>query len=227
MGVNESPKTNFLVVDIETTGFPDFPSFGKWYAPSNLEAYRDARVVKICCVSETQSWCWFVSDGGVPTGSAMKYRQEIQTLGRPFCEIIDSLIQVVAGHDKMIGNNILFVVNVLASEMFRWGKYEQFQTWMTICWEQLDYPIRDVMDIFVERFHYPFISNNTVSYANAIWDIYMHKNRIEYIPKSTLNKTILANVNKKNFHLLQDFTVRKISNYVSLLKFKLDEMDEF
>jgi hypothetical protein len=214
----QKPK-HFLTIDISTSGFPEFPSFGCWYSPTNLQAYNNCRVNRISCVSKTQSWTWYVSCTGNP------YQSEVRVMGQEWNEILVEFLKVVNAHDVLIGNNIHMIISVIASEMFRHSNFVELQQWKTIQWDGLSCCSLDISDLFFDEFRCAFMADATGS-ANAIWDIYMHRNGIPFIPKALVNRTWKLVWREKNNQILKKMVLisKQVETITLQLKTKWEEL---
>lgn len=136
--INALKNKNILVLDIETTGFPDrkpYYATGKdeYYHPSKTKKYKDSRIVSI-------AWCFMVNfereglDNAQishfirkPKGFKIK-NSHVHGIKNKFAKENGISLEEIMGNglgsalensDVVIGHNILFDLYVLASELYR------------------------------------------------------------------------------------------------------------
>ena len=115
---------NFIAFDTETTGLPKVRN-AKF---SNLEAYEECRLLSVAIVefdsdfNEIGSYHKIVK----PDGYAVKAteihgitQEQAEQEGEPFATILAEVLFMFSNVNTVVGHNIGFDLNVLASEMFR------------------------------------------------------------------------------------------------------------
>lgn len=124
-----------IVFDLETTGLPQCPSFGKYYPPTELSRYNASRIVQ-------WSWSLHAADGTplededhIVKPNLAEYRIKNQQFhniteaiatarGKPFDEILELWLKAMAKADTIVGHNVGFDRHVLLSELHRRGHTE-------------------------------------------------------------------------------------------------------
>jgi DNA polymerase-3 subunit alpha len=112
----------FIVIDTETTGLPDTPSFGEWYSPSHPTAYDTSRVIQIAAVSATEEHVWYVQPLGFTINNSQFHgitTEHAQQYGKPFPEVIKEFRAIVDKYDTVVGHNVAFDIHVLQAELHR------------------------------------------------------------------------------------------------------------
>ena len=133
---NDSVKENaksYLVYDTETTGLPERISFNVYHPPSQIGRYANSRIVQIA---------WRLYDAqGIAISPAEEYlvtqngwtithdTEKIHGISNDMCAALGKPFELVGGKfetclrkaDVVVGHNVDFDVNVLASEYFRNG----------------------------------------------------------------------------------------------------------
>ncbi len=115
---------NIIVFDLETTGLPITPKkWGSYHNPSETNYYDNCRVVQIGVVSEREQHVWFIKPEGfeITNSSFHGITQDIAENGVEWDKMIVELMEIFSRYDKIVGHNILFDINVFASELYRRG----------------------------------------------------------------------------------------------------------
>jgi len=135
VAVTETKGSRVIVFDLETTGLPQTPSFGKYYPPSELSRYNTSRIVQ---------WSWSIheADGTsiceedhIVKSNPAEYRilnqqfhgitEEISRVrGKPFEEVLAIWKKGLESADTIVGHNVGFDRHVLLSELHRRGYTE-------------------------------------------------------------------------------------------------------
>lgn len=129
----EEPQQNtarVIVFDLETNGLPITPAFGKYYPPTELNYYNNARIVQ---------WSWSLHE---PDGTLIAEEdhiikpnpKEYRILNQEFHNISESMARIqgkefgtvleiwkkhMSEATTIVGHNIHFDKNVLLSELYR------------------------------------------------------------------------------------------------------------
>jgi len=131
----ETKSSRVIVFDLETTGLPQTPSFGKYYPPSELSRYNTSRIVQ---------WSWSIheTDGTliceedhIVKSNPAEYRilnpqfhgitEEISRVrGKPFEEVLAIWKKGLESATTIVGHNVGFDRHVLLSELHRRGHTE-------------------------------------------------------------------------------------------------------
>jgi len=127
-----APEGKVLVFDLETTGLPRTPSFGTYFPPTELDKYRESRIVQ-------WSWSLHEADGTliaeedhIIKPNFAEYRimntqfhgitEDIARVrGKMFNEVLDRWSQHLTDATTIVGHNVNFDKHVLLSELHRRG----------------------------------------------------------------------------------------------------------
>ena len=128
----ETPEGKVIVFDLETTGLPTTPSFGTYYPPTELDKYRQSRIVQ-------WSWSLHEADGTliaeedhIIKPNFAEYRimntqfhgitEDIARVrGKTFEEVLERWSTHLADATTVVGHNVNFDKHVLLSELHRRG----------------------------------------------------------------------------------------------------------
>lgn len=124
----------FLVYDLETSGLPQFPSFGRYYDPRDLTKYDSARIVSISWILldnqlqivDKQTHLIKPDNFIIPQSSINIHKitnERAHAEGKPLRNVLDILASLPSIH-TVIAHNVWFDVNVLTSECYRYQYLE-------------------------------------------------------------------------------------------------------
>lgn len=121
---------NFImVIDVETTGFPEKINFYKYYDYKDIKKYDNSRIVQI-------AWSLCDTDGKIhklanyiikPNGFTInnseyhKITNEIASDGMEIKVIFDELYTDLVKSLMIVGHNLMFSENIILSEAYRCG----------------------------------------------------------------------------------------------------------
>jgi DNA polymerase III epsilon subunit-like protein/nucleoside-triphosphatase THEP1 len=126
----EKPLGRVIVFDLETTGLPITPSFGTYYPPTELDKYKQSRIVQ-------WSWALYEQDGTlikeedhIIKPNPVEYRIEnskfhgitdqiARVQGKDFATVLALWKTDVFEATTMVGHNVNFDKHVLLSELYR------------------------------------------------------------------------------------------------------------
>jgi DNA polymerase III epsilon subunit-like protein len=121
-----------LILDVETTGFPDRTGMAYGQNPCyvHLEKYETSRLVQFSMLLCNETWDeiemkdYVVKSDGFSIGNACFHgiTNEIsQTQGVPFSEIVEALSRSLKQVSHVVAHNANFDLSILKSELFRGG----------------------------------------------------------------------------------------------------------
>lgn len=121
---------HLLFLDLETTGLPQTPSFGKWYHYTELDKYSTSTVLSICMYLYIDNklvnkfYTYIKHDNKLEINNTHIHgitESDIQNKGVEWDKISSILETLIDNTDFIIGHNVLFDTNVLSSELYRNG----------------------------------------------------------------------------------------------------------
>jgi DNA polymerase III epsilon subunit-like protein len=126
------PTGKVLVFDLETTGLPRTPSFGTYYPPTELDKYREARIVQWSWSLHEADGTLIVEEDHIIKPNFAEYRimntqfhgitEDIARVrGKMFNEVLDRWSQHLTDATTIVGHNVNFDKHVLLSELHRRG----------------------------------------------------------------------------------------------------------
>ena len=129
---DSSPKGKVLVFDLETTGLPRTPSFGTYYPPTELDKYREARIVQWSWSLHEMDGTLIAEEDHIIKPNFAEYRimntqfhgitEDIARVrGKMFNEVLDRWSQHLTEATTIVGHNVNFDKHVLLSELYRRG----------------------------------------------------------------------------------------------------------
>lgn len=114
---------NYIAIKIETNGLPEKKSFSEYYDPSILKMYSSSRVVGIAIYSNNFTKYKIIkpTDFTINNATILGFDNTYAIdKGITLEEYFDQeTIEVLNNCEGIIGHNIMFDVNVLASELIR------------------------------------------------------------------------------------------------------------
>jgi DNA polymerase III epsilon subunit-like protein len=119
-----------LIIDIETTGLPDFSTlkFGKYPDYKDIDKYKNCRIVQLCFMLcdenlekiDIKNKIIKASDFIIPESKYHNITQEISiNKGIDFKIICDEFIDYLNKSSHIIAHNLDFDINVLKNELFK------------------------------------------------------------------------------------------------------------
>jgi len=119
-----------VFLDLETSGLPSTPSFGKYYPYTISSAYSNSRVIQICLIQYTlnnNKWVLtqkinyiIIPEGFIIENDNIHGISQMKALNDGI-NIINKLNEIISIFDKselIIGHNIDFDVNILCAELY-------------------------------------------------------------------------------------------------------------
>jgi DNA polymerase III epsilon subunit-like protein len=123
-----------LIIDTETTGFPDSTGLNlKWgYYPefNNLTRYDSSRIISFCWMlineenEEIEKHYFIIKSDGFKILNTSLHGLTDEILdkeGKYFVEVANNFYQSLKKTSHIIGHNLNFDINVLKSELFRYN----------------------------------------------------------------------------------------------------------
>ncbi len=120
-----------LFLDIETTGLPEQPMRNMYYNYKDKEKYDKSRVIQLCMQLydeekklKSEIYEYIKVDYEIPEESTKIHKitnKECELMGKSFDEIGLKMLYILQNTELIIGHNINFDINVLASELYRNG----------------------------------------------------------------------------------------------------------
>ena len=116
-----------LVIDTETTGFPDTPSYGKYFSYEDNSKYNSSRMVQISFMlcneklEQVEIKDYIVKvDCDIKNSNIHGITNEISTTkGVEFLEITVELLDMLKKVSHVIGHNLDFDINIILNELHR------------------------------------------------------------------------------------------------------------
>jgi len=124
--------TKIMFVDTETTGLPITIGFDNYHHPSNIDKYNPSRVIELGylvyendkLIKEYDSLIrpddFLVSNTHIH--GITQYDTEVK--GKSIIEVFSEMLKDLEGVDYIIGHNIMFDINVILAECYRY-KFEK------------------------------------------------------------------------------------------------------
>lgn len=121
-----------LIIDLETTGLPETLGFCKFYPYTDIKKYDNARIVQLAMslyndtiIENKYNYIIKPSDFTINNSNFHGITNDIANNdGIEFSDIIDLFNKIIDNITLVVGHNILFDINVLASEVYRYGDYK-------------------------------------------------------------------------------------------------------
>jgi DNA polymerase-3 subunit alpha len=122
-----------LIFDTETTGLPITKSYGVFPDYTELNFYNSSRIVQISYIITDYELNKLEESDTIIKADTFKIKNSSfhgitdlisQTKGTPFVEFAEDLYHSLDHVDVLIAHNIDFDINILLSELFRYGLYE-------------------------------------------------------------------------------------------------------
>ncbi|ARF11596.1 UvrD/REP helicase family protein [Klosneuvirus KNV1] len=123
---NHHSNHRYMVVDTETTGLPERPTFGGYYPYTEIDKYNGARMIQIC---------WAIYDDGKlveiqdylirPNGFVINnshihgITNQMARGGHKLTDVLVKFSQALNNVKYIVGHNIKFDVHIICSELYR------------------------------------------------------------------------------------------------------------
>lgn len=124
--------TKIMFVDTETTGLPITIGFDNYHHPSNTDKYNTSRVIELGYMIYENDKLIKEFDSLIVTDNFKISNTHIHgitqtdadTKGISIVEVFSEMLKDLEGVDYIIGHNILFDINVILAECYRY-KFEK------------------------------------------------------------------------------------------------------
>jgi DNA polymerase III epsilon subunit-like protein len=134
-------EDKIMVLDTETTGFPQKKEFADYFDYKMIEKYDSSRIVQIAYIlmdsdmKEIKRVCHIIKPHNHTIPSDMIHgitHQMAIDNGKTFDEVVKEFAQDLQGVVKIIGHNVAFDKNVFMSELYRRKKLKTLQTFSNL-----------------------------------------------------------------------------------------------
>jgi DNA polymerase III subunit alpha len=174
----------FVILDTETNGLPLTPKFGSWYPPSETRYYDTSRVIQIAVVSSTESHIWNIKPENFIIENAEFHgiTQDMAMKGVQWRQMISELLEILSRYDVIVGHNVIFDINVIASELYRRGQIIDASRFLSIPYEctmhmgkfyMRSHRFPKLIALYEHLFHEKMVqTHNALEDCNATFDCY-------------------------------------------------------
>lgn len=123
---NQHSNNKYMVIDTETTGLPERPTFGGYYPYTEIDKYNGSRMIQIC---------WAIYDGEKleeihdylirPNGFLINnshihgITNQIAKGGHKLNDVLIKFGQSLNNVKYIVGHNVKFDVHIICSELYR------------------------------------------------------------------------------------------------------------
>lgn len=129
----EKKKHKIMILDLETTGFPDRISFDKYYPYTETKYYNNSRIVQIAFGiyyedgTISKSYNYIIRPNGYTINNENIHgisHQKAFNEGVEMNSILSILDQELDDCKLIVAHNLIFDINILAAELVRHGEVE-------------------------------------------------------------------------------------------------------
>lgn len=140
---NEYTNNRYIVIDTETTGLPQSMSFGVYPEYTDLEKYKNARMIQICWaiynnnkLEELQNYIIKPQGFEITNSHIHGITNKMAQKGDTCKDVLEKLCLSLNKVKHVVGHNIKFDINIILSELYRNKMYNtitKLQEKKTVC----------------------------------------------------------------------------------------------